>query len=405
MFGEWRSREWKVIALTVAVALVLFAGVVSYAVHQAARPQGYSGLELAPLTAAASARTPMLARGGVLVHAVAADSPAALAGIKPGEVISAIDGDAVLTARQSAERIKAVKAGSRVDLTLFDAASGDIRPRTVTLVFTGMPVTPKKLSVRPPRTLAKREPEPPKMAAGAAWSRRIALGAFIKPVPLTGIGAGRCNGFVPQEWQVRGHAADNSMLHVAAEEGFQHALFRSAMLDGKKPEDFIAAWLEEVFRTPALLTPSQERPFGFRVVNFGNRKGGAGFVQYRVTGNRIVLWAAAVAAGEAATTRPITGAVALSLRCESPGAPGAVPRQRGMPGTAISTRCIAGRCEEGDFAGTYLAVLRKGYVHDQKNRVYLVNPRRDLWQNGAQGPGSYHQVKGDNEKLEPGRTN
>jgi len=400
-----RFKEWKVIALTVAAAAVLFAGVVSYAVHRAARPQGYSGLELAPMTAAASARTPLLARGGVLVHAVATDSPAALAGIKPGEVISAIDGDAVLTARQAADRIKAVKAGSSLDLTLFDAASGDIKPRTVTLLFTEIPVTPRKLSVRPPRTLAKRETELPKMAAGAAWSRRIALGAFIKPVPLKGIGAGRCNGFAPEEWRLRGHAADNSMLHVAAEEGFQHAIFRSAALDGRKPEDFIAAWLEEVFRTPALLTPSQERPFGFRVVNFGNRKGGAGFVQYRVTGSRIVLWAAAVAAGEAATTRPITGAVALSLRCESPGAPQAVARQRGMPATSISVRCIAGKCEEGDFAGNYLAVLRKGYVHDGKDSVYLVNPRRDLWQNGAKGPGYYHQVKGDNEKLEPGRTN
>ena len=37
--------------------------------------------------------------------------------------------------------------------------------------------------------------------------------------------------------------------------------------------------------------------------------------------------------------------------------------------------------------------------------MFLVSPRRDFWQDGAQGPGFYHQIGGENEKLEPGRIN
>jgi hypothetical protein len=44
-------------------------------------------------------------------------------------------------------------------------------------------------------------------------------------------------------------------------------------------------------------------------------------------------------------------------------------------------------------------------VNDGKGRTYLINPKRDYWISGAQGPGFYHQVGGENEKLLPGRTN
>jgi hypothetical protein len=37
--------------------------------------------------------------------------------------------------------------------------------------------------------------------------------------------------------------------------------------------------------------------------------------------------------------------------------------------------------------------------------MFLVRPRRDFWQSGAEGPGFYHQIGGENEKLLPGRIN
>ena len=50
-------------------------------------------------------------------------------------------------------------------------------------------------------------------------------------------------------------------------------------------------------------------------------------------------------------------------------------------------------------------MLRLGYVHNIKGDMFLVHPRRDFWQDGAEGPGFYHQIGGENEKLLPGRIN
>ncbi|HYS45668.1 MAG TPA: hypothetical protein VEM35_04490, partial [Rhizomicrobium sp.] len=134
-------------------------------------------------------------------------------------------------------------------------------------------------------------------------------------------------------------------------------------------------------------------------------KGGAGFVLYHVTADRIALWVAAVPGGDASWAKPLVGAVALSMRCAAPGAPGPISRPPGLLATRISMRCIRGECEESDFAGSYLTVLRLGYVHNIKGDMFLVRPRRDFWQNGQEGPGFYHQIGGENEKLLPGRIN
>jgi hypothetical protein len=53
-----------------------------------------------------------------------------------------------------------------------------------------------------------------------------------------------------------------------------------------------------------------------------------------------------------------------------------MPRDANMLATRISTRCIQGRCGESDF-----------------------------WQDGSEGPGFYHRIGGENEKLDPGRIN
>jgi hypothetical protein len=154
-----------------------------------------------------------------------------------------------------------------------------------------------------------------------------------------------------------------------------------------------------------VLTPPQKRPFGFVRHDFGNKKGGAGFVLYRVTEGRIAIWAAAVPGGDVSWAKPLVGAVALSIRCASPGAPKPLPRDPGLLATRISLRCIQGECGETDFAATYLTVLHLGYVHNIKGDMFLVRPRRDFWQNGAEGPGFYHQIGGENERLLPGRIN
>jgi hypothetical protein len=397
-------RGWQGIVIPVVAALALFAGAVLYAVHHQARPRGFSGLEFTAMTPAASARTPLLLRGGALVLAVMAESPAAKARIAPGEVLAAIDGKPVVSARQASDTIRAAAAGSHKTLTLYDITQGEVKPRDVVLAFDAAPPVGKKFTVHPPRTLAKEEFYPIVTAANAAWSKRILRGATIRPLALTGLGAGQCNAFAPEEWKVAGHAPDNSMFHVMAGEGFAHAIYQSATLEGDA-DTFISDYLQKTFGSPAVLTPPQARPFGFVLRDYGNRKGGAGFVLYRVTGKRIALWLVGVPGGDAGWAKPLVGAVALSMRCASPGAPKALPRDPQLLATRISMKCLAGQCDETDFAATYLTVLRKGYVHNIKGAMFLVQPKRDFWQSGAEGPGFYHQIGGENERLYPGRIN
>ena len=398
-------RGWKGIALAGVAGAALFAGAVFHAVHRLPRPEGYSGLTFAPLTPAAAHRTPMLGRGAAQVFAVSNNSPADKAGIKPDEVVAAIDGTKITSARQAARLIRAGKVGDRVTLTVYDITQGEIKPRAISLTFEDEPVPKKKFSVHPLRALAKEYFYPSFPAANASWSKRLLRGATIRPQPLTGLGAGQCNGFAPEEWRVAAHAPDNSLFHVMAEKRFAHAIYKTGPLKGEAPEIFIKAFLENSFGAETVLTPPQQRPFGFEVRDFGNRKGGAGFVLYRVTGGRIALWAAAVPGGDASWAKPLVGAVALSIRCASPGAPRDVPRDPALLATRISTRCIQGQCAETDLAATYLTVLRLGFVHNLKGEMFLVRPQRDYWQNGAEGPGFYHQIGGENEKLEPGRIN
>ncbi|HET7084514.1 MAG TPA: PDZ domain-containing protein [Rhizomicrobium sp.] len=396
---------WKGIAVSFTIALALLAAAVLYAVHRAPAPRGFSGLQFAALTPAAAARTPLLGRGGALVQQVIGDSPADKAKIEPGMVVAAIDGVRIVSARQASELIRARRPGDQVHFTLYDITQGEVKPQTVSLTFEDEPAPTRKFSVHPPRTLAKEFFYPPFPAANASWSNRILRGPTIRPLALSGLGAGQCNAFAPAEWRVAAHASDNSLFHVMAAEGFAHALYKSADLNGAAPDSFVRDFLESTFGAPAVLTPPQQRPFGFVAHDFGNQKGGAGFVLYRVTGKRIALWVAAVPGGDAGWAKPLVGAVALSIRCASPGAPKDVSRDPELLATRISLRCIQGQCEETDFAATYLTVLRFGYVHNLKGDMFLVRPRRDYWQNGQEGPGFYHQIGGENEKLLPGRIN
>ena len=387
---------------TIAAAILLFAGAVWYSQTLPQPTQGYSGLEFAPMTAADAGRTPMLGHG-VAILDVDAESPAEKAGITPGEVIAAIDGETVTSARRAAEKIRAYRAGQHAVLTLLDITTDERRPRQVAIVFDALPdpKETKKYSVRPPRTLAKEVFALPPIVANAAFARRLSRGAFLKPLELTGLGAGTCNGLAPEKWRIAGYAPDGSLIHVMAPATFQHALLLRLPLGARKPADVIRAFLEETFGSAVRLAAVAQQPYGFLRADWGNARGGAGFVVWRVQGGQIQVWVAAVAAAEAGWALPITGAVAFSLNC----AVGKAPRDPAMVITSVSARCLGGKCQDSDLASAPMAAFRLGYVHDPKGRNYLINPKRDLWQNGAQGPGYYHQVSGENEKLEPGRTN
>jgi len=397
------ARLW----LGVLVVVALGALSVALLIARPPDPEGYSGLEFARVTGAAASRAPLLTTRGALVLDVALDSPAARAGIRPGAVVAKIDGEDIRSAEQASRIIRRHKGGDRIILSLFDEARGRIHPKDVPLVFDASPpANPKIFSVDPPRTLAQDKLAPPVMAANAAWSRRLAHGVSVRLRALPRLTSGVCSGVAPEKWQLRDVGAN--MIHIVSESGSAHAIYKLVRLNADQQRDplgYVSGLLHEIFRSPVTVTPVEARPFGVNSVSFGNKNRATGFALWRLNGDVLSVWIAGGPASDIAWAIPVTASALLSLRCQSDLAPPPRPRDPSMTATSVSSRCLQDRCEDSDFAATYLDKFRLGYVHAHDGEVFLVNPRRDLWANGQEGPGFYRQLGGQNEKLEPGRTN
>jgi PDZ domain-containing protein len=397
------ARLWLGVLVAVAVGTLA----VVWLVARPPEPLGYSGLEFARVTGPAAARAPLLSTHGALIADVAVDSPADRAGIKPGAVVAAIDGVPITSARQASDIVRAHKKGDRVAFMLFDETKGGIHPRSLTLVFEAAPPVSKMIfSVEPPRTLAKEHFAQPGMAANAAWSRRLTHGVTVRPRAMPKLNAGVCSGVAPEKWRVQD--STTGLIHLTSADGGLHAIYKLVPLDSmqrRDPKGYVLGLIHAIFRSPATPAPSEVRPFGLSSFSFGNRSGLAGFALWRLNGSVLSVWIAGVPASEVAWAMPVAAAALLSLHCNSPLAPPPRPRDPGLAETSLSTSCLKGACQDSDFAATYLAKFRLGYVHAHDGEVFLVNPRKDLWANGQEGPGFYRQLGGENEKLEPGRTN
>jgi hypothetical protein len=319
----------------------------------------------------------LLEARGALIASVTRDGPAARAKIRPGEILAAIDGRPVNTARAAAEILRAQKPGQSVKLTLFDVPRGDIHPRDKILVFDAAPPVTRDLSVLPPRLLARELRFPESMAANAAWSRRIRGAA--NPLPLTALRARGCDGFAPQGWRAR--EARSNLLHLVSADGGSHAIYKTVTLSAGQARDpaiFARGLVTAIFGAPPQAGPAQALARGFRRIDFGTENGVAGFVVYRLKASgRLSLWIAAVPAGDVADMEPLAAATVFSIHCAAP-------------------------AMDQDFAAAILARFRLGYAHDAIGNVFLVNPRRDLWAIGPEGPGFYRQTGGAIEKLKPG---
>lgn len=397
------ARLW----LGVLVLVALGALCVAWLIERPSPPKGYSGLEFAQMTGAAASRAPLLTTHGALVLDVADGSPAARAGIRAGAVVAKIDGEVVTSAGQASAIVRGHGAGDRVTLTLFDEARGAIRPRNVTIVFDAAPPVSKTVfSVEPPRTLAKEEFGQPGMVANAFWSRKLAHGVSVRPRLMPQLSAGTCSGVAPEKWLVRDSGP--GMIHLVSAAGSAHAVYKLVRLDASQqrdPRGYVSGLLHAIFHSPVAATPVESRPFGINSFNFGNKDGAAGFALWRLNGDVLSVWLVGVPASDITWAVPVTASVVLSMRCDSELAPPPRPRDPMLVATSLSSRCLAGHCEDSDFAATYLEKFRLGYVHAHNGDVFLVNPRRDFWLNGQEGPGFYRQLGGLNEKLEPGRTN
>jgi hypothetical protein len=397
------ARLW----LSVFLVVALGALGVGWMIARPPAPLGYSGLEFAEVTGAAASRAPLLSSRGALVQQVAEESPAARAGIKAGAVVAEIDGERITSARQASRIVRRHAQGDRVVFTLFDEAQGAIHPKKVTMVFDAAPPASKTVfRVKPPRTLVKEFFNPPGMAANASWSRRLAHGASIRPRLMSPLSAGDCSGVAPEEWRVQD--STNGMIHLVSKDGGLHAIYKLvplAQVQRRDPKGYVMGLVHAVFRSPAAATPTETWNFGINSFNFGNRAGAAGFALWRMNGSILSVWIAGVPASEIAWAMPVTAGTLLSMQCKSRLAPKPAPRDPALVVTAISSNCLQGHCEDSDFAATYLQKYRLGYVHSHDGEVFLVDPKRDFWLNGQDGPGFYRQVGGENEMLMPGRTN
>lgn len=402
-YKPFMARLWFSVLLVVALG----AGGVAWLIARPPAPNGYSGLEFATMTGAAASRAPLLSTRGALVLQVDDGSPAAQAGIKAGAVVAAIDGIAVASARQASMIVRKHGAGDRVVFTLFDEARGAIHPKNIAVTFVAAPPDDKTIfRVDPPRTLAKEFFNPPTMAANAAWSHRLSHGVSIRPRAMPELDAGNCSGVAPEQWQVRNFGP--GVIHLVSKDGGEHAIYKLVRLDPtqqRDPKGYVVGLVHAVFRSAVAATPTENWNFGVNSFNFGDHAGVAGLALWRLNGDVLSVWIAGVPASEIAWAMPVTAGTMLSLQCKSDLAPKPAPRDPGLVSTAISTNCLQGRCQDSDFAATYLRKYRLGYVHAHDGEVFLVDPKRDLWLNGQEGPGFYRQLGGENEKLMPGRTN
>jgi serine protease Do len=80
--------------------------------------RGYLGVEAQPVTHAMTAALGLKNPGGALVASVQSDSPASKAGLQPGDVIEAVNGDKIADPRALAVSIAAVKPGSSAALDI-----------------------------------------------------------------------------------------------------------------------------------------------------------------------------------------------------------------------------------------------------------------------------------------------
>ncbi len=78
--------------------------------------RGFIGVEAQPLSAGIAKALHVGEAGGALIAGVNPDSPAAKAGLQPGDVVSAVDGQSIANARQLALDIATVKPGQQATL-------------------------------------------------------------------------------------------------------------------------------------------------------------------------------------------------------------------------------------------------------------------------------------------------
>ncbi len=85
--------------------------------------RGWLGVSVQPVTADIAAAIGLQAATGALISDVTADAPAALAGLRRGDVVTAVDGTIVETPRDLTRIVAGAKPGTKITITLLRAGN------------------------------------------------------------------------------------------------------------------------------------------------------------------------------------------------------------------------------------------------------------------------------------------
>jgi serine protease Do len=99
--------------------------------------RGYLGVQIQPLTKELADGLGLEAQKGALVNSTQPDTPAAKAGLKSGDVITKVNGEAVGDARELTRKVAGLKPGSKVELSYLR----DGRERNATVELGTLPNT------------------------------------------------------------------------------------------------------------------------------------------------------------------------------------------------------------------------------------------------------------------------
>ncbi|HEV1999949.1 MAG TPA: Do family serine endopeptidase [Xanthobacteraceae bacterium] len=182
--------------------------------------RGYLGVQIQPVTPEIAESLSLKEAQGALVADVQGDTPAAKAGIKAGDVVISVDGQAIKDARELSRRIAGFQPGATVKLNVLR----DGKERTFEVVLSKLP-----------EQRAAEKPNAPKREQGAEVPR---LGLSLAPADSVA-GAGR-EGVVVTEVDPKGPAAERGLksgdviLEVAGRAVANPAEVRDALSQARK---------------------------------------------------------------------------------------------------------------------------------------------------------------------------
>src|SRR4051794_30559359 len=125
------------VGLAFAIPAATVQSVVAQLESEGRVSRGYLGVQIQPLTKELADGLGLDAQKGALVNSTQPDTPAAKAGLKSGDVITKVNGEAVSDARELTRKVAGLKPGSKVELSYLR----DGRERNATVELGTLPNT------------------------------------------------------------------------------------------------------------------------------------------------------------------------------------------------------------------------------------------------------------------------